>query len=82
MSTTPPQNFLRQRNTGASPQARTPMLPDEFAPPAEQHADKRPEHEEVIWGKTPGGEGEPRDDNVVLYVLTLFIYSLPRPNDT
>jgi phosphatidylethanolamine N-methyltransferase len=54
MTTTPPQNFLRQRNPVVTPKPTSQALPAEIEFDSGTRADKR----EVVWGKTPAGDGE------------------------
>lgn len=66
------QNFLRQRNAAAK----------ETRPEEPTHeATSRQRREEIVWGKTPGGEG-----NIMLvyhyaHGSNPFLSSFSRPND-
>lgn len=56
MTSSPPQGFLRQRNPTATPKTVPLVLPEEVI-----ESSTRPKREEVVWGKTPGGEGKRTD---------------------
>lgn len=53
MTSSQPQGFLRQRNPTASPKTAVQVLPEDVP----KSNGTRPKHEEIVWGKTPGGEG-------------------------
>ena len=55
MTSPSPHGFLRQRNPASTPKALSRHLPEE---PIESDTSTRPKHKDVVWGKTPSGEGK------------------------
>lgn len=66
----PSRGFLRQRKVSSA----TTLVAE-----SEGDAVECPQDNQVVWGKTPGGEGIAIQS--FLDVVYLYTYSLPRTND-
>ena len=67
---------MRQRKVSSA----TTLVAESEGDTVEQSQDDRHRREEVVWGKTPGGEGITIQS--FLDVICSFIYSLPRTDNT
>ena len=73
----PSKSFLRQRKTSSATR-----LAESNGDATEQQQEGRERREEVVWGKTPGGEGIAIQSFLDAIYLLYLGYSIPRTDDT
>ena len=72
----PSREFLRQRKVSSA----TTLVAESEGDAVENPQAGRERREEVVWGKTPGGEGIAIQ--FFLDAIHSFMYSIPRTDDT